>query len=186
MSGPTYYEVLEISENASQDRIKNAFRTRAKQCHPDQAEGMAQQEAKRRFIRVREAFDVLGDPESRKAYDEGRKHGTSSEDKYEEEWKDFNEAPNQTIGDIVELAAEAGREFVEEGVSLIWRAVSYAFTYGFLLAVPASFIIQLGVPADAPEGVQNIMTVLSIGLGIVWGLLLGALWGVGVYAYKNA
>lgn len=187
MSNPTYYEILKVSESVSQDRIKKAFRRQAKRCHPDQAEGMSQEEAKRQFIRVREAFDVLGDPESRAAYDKGRSHGTenNSADKYEEEWDDFNEAPDQTIGEILGLVAEAGRGLANEAVSVVWRVVSYAFTYGLLLSFPATFIIFQLASGDAPESAQGFLTLLGIVLGIAWGVILGGVWGLFVYMYES-
>jgi curved DNA-binding protein len=63
-----YYETLGVSRTASPDEIKQAFRKLARQHHPDVAKNKAAGEAK--FKEINEAYDVLGDPEKRRRYDE--------------------------------------------------------------------------------------------------------------------
>lgn len=60
-----YYSALGVDRNASQDEIKKAFRKLAQQYHPDKAGGS---EAK--FKEINEAYQVLGNPEKRKQYDQ--------------------------------------------------------------------------------------------------------------------
>ena len=62
-----YYEALGISKNASQDEIKKAYRKLAKKYHPDANPG--KKEAEERFKSISEAYEVLGDSEKRKSYD---------------------------------------------------------------------------------------------------------------------
>jgi DnaJ-class molecular chaperone len=66
-----YYAILGVSENASIDEIKKAYRRLAKQYHPDKA-GPEYQE---KFKEINEAYEVLSDPEKRKQYDRARKVG---------------------------------------------------------------------------------------------------------------
>lgn len=61
----TYYSVLGIETNATQEEIKSAFRKLAKRYHPDNKE--TGNEAK--FKEIIEAYDVLSDLEKRKKYD---------------------------------------------------------------------------------------------------------------------
>jgi hypothetical protein len=61
-----YYARLGISPSASADEIKAAYRKLAKQLHPDINQDTT---AKARFQAVSEAYAILGDPESRNAYD---------------------------------------------------------------------------------------------------------------------
>lgn len=63
-----YYETLGIPREASADEIKKAFRKLARQYHPDVAKDKAVAEEK--FKEINEAYEVLGDPDKRKKYDE--------------------------------------------------------------------------------------------------------------------
>lgn len=63
-----YYETLGVARAASADEIKLAFRKLARIHHPDVAKDKVKGEAK--FKEVNEAYEVLGDPEKRKRYDE--------------------------------------------------------------------------------------------------------------------
>ncbi len=60
-----YYEILQLSSAADPETIERVFRHLAKRYHPDNnVSGDA-----RRFNEVREAYEVLSDPEARAAYD---------------------------------------------------------------------------------------------------------------------
>ncbi|MBO4899260.1 MAG: molecular chaperone DnaJ [Lachnospiraceae bacterium] len=63
-----YYEVLGVSKTADDAELKKAYRTLAKQCHPDTHPGDADAEAK--FKEISEAYAVLSDPEKRRQYDQ--------------------------------------------------------------------------------------------------------------------
>jgi len=62
-----YYKVLGVARSASQDEVKKAYRRLARKYHPDVS---VEAEAETRFKEVGEAYDVLGDPEKRSAYDQ--------------------------------------------------------------------------------------------------------------------
>ncbi len=63
-----YYDVLGIARSASADEVKKAYRKLARQHHPDVNPGDKTAEAK--FKEVQNAYDVLGEPEKRKQYDQ--------------------------------------------------------------------------------------------------------------------
>lgn len=65
-----YYKVLGVSEKASDKEITRAYRKLAKELHPDVKSGSEEE-----FKKVSKAYDVLGDPQKKKEYDEIRKLG---------------------------------------------------------------------------------------------------------------
>ncbi|HEX6246783.1 MAG TPA: molecular chaperone DnaJ [Nocardioidaceae bacterium] len=68
-----FYKVLGVSKDASADEIKKAYRKLARANHPDSHPG--DKAAEERFKAIAEAYDVVGDPEKRKQYDELRTYG---------------------------------------------------------------------------------------------------------------
>ncbi len=68
-----YYDILGVSENASEEEIKKAFRSLAKKYHPDRNKG--DKTAEDRFKEISEAYETLSDPKKRQEYDTLRKYG---------------------------------------------------------------------------------------------------------------
>ena len=66
-----YYSVLGVAPGASEKELSRAYKKLAKQHHPDANAGNP--EAEERFKEVNAAYDVLGDAEKRKEYDEVRR-----------------------------------------------------------------------------------------------------------------
>jgi molecular chaperone DnaJ len=63
-----YYEILGLERSASDAEVKSAYRKLALRHHPDRNPGDAEAEAK--FKEAAEAYDVLGDPQKRRQYDQ--------------------------------------------------------------------------------------------------------------------
>jgi curved DNA-binding protein len=63
-----YYETLGVPKTATEDEIRSAFRKLARKYHPDVAKD--KKAAEEKFKEINEAYEVLGDPEKRKKYDQ--------------------------------------------------------------------------------------------------------------------
>ncbi|MDT8326094.1 MAG: molecular chaperone DnaJ [Roseovarius sp.] len=67
MAKRDYYEVLGLSKGASAEEIKKAYRTKAKELHPDR--NSDNPDSERQFKEAGEAYDALKDPDKKAAYD---------------------------------------------------------------------------------------------------------------------
>ena len=106
-----YYATLEVTPRASDEEIKRAYRKLALKYHPDRNQGNKNAEEKIREINA--AYEVLGDPETRKSYERLRfgGHGRKS---------DFAEEPTETVNPGVVLDAME-KKLWEEGRLEIFR-----------------------------------------------------------------
>ena len=64
---PDYYAILQIQKTASQNEIKNQFRSLAKKWHPDRKQS---DDAEKKMAQINMAYEVLSNTERRKMYDQ--------------------------------------------------------------------------------------------------------------------
>uniref|UniRef100_A0A7S4VU03 J domain-containing protein n=1 Tax=Alexandrium monilatum TaxID=311494 RepID=A0A7S4VU03_9DINO len=68
-----YYDLLKVNPSASASDIKKAYYREARQCHPDK--NPDDQEAKAKFQKLADAYQVLSNPQLREKYDREGKEG---------------------------------------------------------------------------------------------------------------
>ena len=64
-----YYEVLQVSRDATEEEIRRRFRELARQRHPDRFQGKEKERAETEFQRLTQAANVLLDPDKRRGHD---------------------------------------------------------------------------------------------------------------------
>jgi len=75
MAKRDYYEILEVSKNASKEEIKKAYRKQAIKFHPDK--NPDNKEAEEKFKEAAEAYEVLSNDDKRNKYDQFGHAGVS-------------------------------------------------------------------------------------------------------------
>lgn len=65
-----YYDILGVKKTVDPKEIKKAYRRLARQYHPDLHPGEKKAEMEKKFQELNEAYEVLGDEENRKKYDQ--------------------------------------------------------------------------------------------------------------------
>ena len=68
MAKRDFYEILDVARNADEAEIKKAYRKLAMKYHPDRNQDNPNAEEK--FKEVKEAYEMLSDPQKRAAYDQ--------------------------------------------------------------------------------------------------------------------
>ena len=122
-----YYESLSVPKNASDEEIKKAYRKMAMKHHPDRNQGDESKKAEEKFKEVKEAYEMLSDPQKKAAYDQ---YGHAGVDPNRggagaEGFGGFAEAFGDIFGDVFGGAAGRGRQ---QGGRQVYRGsdLSYA------------------------------------------------------------
>lgn len=142
----TYYHVLGVSSDASDDEILAAFRRRVKEWHPDICD---HSDAEERMREINRAAEVLCDPERRKRYDLALAGKITSKKEQIPQTRATGSI-NSSMGDISALMARVVSPFK------VWMRPE---TRRFATVILLSIIVLLGIltvpyfanPFAAPE-----------------------------------
>ena len=87
------YEILGVSTTATAAEIQSAYRKLAKKLHPDLNPG--DKAAEEKFKEVAAAYDLLGDAEKRKRFDNGEIDATGAERPPQHFYRDYASADQE-------------------------------------------------------------------------------------------
>jgi molecular chaperone DnaJ len=113
MAKRDYYDILGVPRNAEEEDIKKAYRKLAMKFHPDRNQGDKAKASEEKFKEVKEAYEMLTDPQKRAAYDQYGHAGVDpnmggGRGAGPEGFGGFAEAFGDIFGDIFGGAAGAG------------------------------------------------------------------------------
>jgi len=102
-TGEGLYKILGVTERATADEIKQAYRRKCQECHPDRNPG--DEQAASRFKEVESAYYTLGDEVRRRRYDELGEISTPCPD----------QSAMEIMGGISSLLDAVVRSFIDNG-----------------------------------------------------------------------
>jgi molecular chaperone DnaJ len=93
-----YYKILGVEKNSSQDEIKKAYRKLSKQYHPD-----VNPSGEEMFKDIGEAYEILGDENKRKQYDNGGQNGFDIHSMFEQMMRGGRQQKSKAPDKVIEV-----------------------------------------------------------------------------------
>lgn len=159
-----FYDLLGVTRTATDAEIKKAFKRLSMKLHPDRNKGNLAASQKE-YSKISTAYDVLMDPDRRRAYDMGGLKGLSdwetnaAERKRQKEWRDSRRAQNVVYPSIYydTPVLEVGPEHYQKlhGRTSMWLANYYHPTCGHCVQYKPEYI-------EIAKKLAGILTVASI------------------------
>lgn len=119
-----YYEILGVSETATQEEIKKAYRKKAVEHHPDKGG------SEETFKKIASAYDTLGDETKRKSYDQKRKNPFSNDNTGFNPFEEFiNRTFNQRKRSVPDKVIEVNIG-VLESFNEVEKTINFFRNYG--------------------------------------------------------
>lgn len=150
MYNENYYEILGLSEDATDQDIKKSYRSLVKKFHPDINSKTGSEEI---FMIIQEAYEVLVDPSLREKYDEilSRKYDNEDYEEYEddsspgykeEEYSKVRRSPVKDYQTYTYTTTyKTNRSYLNINFISIIR---WIIAVVFLIFLPASYIYDTG------------------------------------------
>lgn len=150
-----YYEILNISPQATEKEIRRAYHKKANQYHPDKHIGknIRKEHVKyyeEKFIKAAEAYETLTSKTKREKYDkkyrEYYRNKNQSEKETTNSTKDFNEKNKNIVFDFQELYKEVKKEEEKESLykrhSILNKRIYNEF-YNFDESIPGEIVFSI-------------------------------------------
>jgi DnaJ-class molecular chaperone len=162
------YTVLGVAKDASQEDIQKAYRQLAKKLHPDLNPG--NKGAEEKFKDVSVAYDLLGDPDKRRRFDDGEIDASGAERPNQQFYRDFaegsahpyrNESGYADFGDEGDFFSEIFRRGGRASVRMQGADAQYRLELDFLdavtggkrqLTLPDGSALDVTIPPGTRDG----------------------------------
>ena len=150
-----YYNILNVSNNADEDQIKQAYRALAMKYHPDKNQG--NKIAEEKFKRISEAYSVLSDTQKRREYDFTMSSPFSSSERtytYDQNtnpfgddifssnwWKNWRNVRSENAKKREKISRSEAFRILIRGIILtivgllLFKSIIFLGIFGFLLAL---------------------------------------------------
>lgn len=159
MQHMTYYKILGVADDATQQQIKEGYRREAMKWHPDRHAGpRAKAEAHIRFKELAQAYRTLRDPEAREQYDRERadqlhqaQQDATQSNRAEPESRAERREARHSSGPS---AAEAERMFYEQMLDLAHELAARGF--------PESGIAKALIGLGCPEAMAEVVAARAV------------------------
>lgn len=175
-----YYRVLRISERASIEEIKQAYKRESRRCHPDLGGSHSE------MILVNEAWEILSDPSKRNDYDKARKspedraaasrnetnrrNASRKSQSYPREWRNFERYMENLTQDI----KDASYTYTYQKFLGVYPKIENSIS-GFLFVLVGGI---LGIILISPNFISSASTPKIFLLSITVPAMLGAWLGM--------
>lgn len=112
----TLYEILEVSENASNEVIEKAYKVLVKKYHPDLQSPENKKEAETKIKEINEAYEILSNEQKKKEYDESLERKRKIAQEHNNDTAQYNKSINtqQVQEDSYDRAYDMQRRRYEE------------------------------------------------------------------------
>ena len=127
-----YYEILGVSESASSEEIKKAYRKLALKWHPDKwstKSSEEKEEANKKIQEINKAYEILGNEEKKRRYDLGETDFSASGYDYEEEMEELNRKKEE-IDDELERTKEQSK-IIARSQAITWIKLEMSMVWDF-------------------------------------------------------
>ena len=181
----TYYEILQVTENASDAVIHMAYKTLAKKYHPDVFQGDSKY-ADEKMKQINTAFEILSDKQKRAQYDlllHNQKNTSQTDNQRNSEHKATEDTPPKTKRDFVFPSGKTSVCLICILLLLIYIHVCHpyiesdlydnAFLLG-LIDFCSLNVLMMGIPIFigllknfSPKGINILCAASSVGVYII-------------------
>jgi DnaJ-domain-containing protein 1 len=133
----TYYDTLEISQNASINEIKKAYKKLALKYHPDVNKAT---DANEKFIEINEAYEFLSDTNKRKIYDDLISSNNQNQENVNQEFEKWKKQAKEKAEKYSKTEYNNFKENIIDKITEVYKTTKKGAKFGCGIYFGLSFI----------------------------------------------